>query len=296
MILKRAKKISESTTFLIIIACIAYAFLSVGSSLIKELGEKFHTSQIVVFLSSIQLTIAIVYGYVKRGAEAFRTKKPWPMFTRAVIGTGLTFLSVYALPHIELTTYFFISFTAPFWLTILSAVLLKDVLTKTRLSVTLFGLMVIFTVLRPSGDNLDWWTLVVFGMAVLSATNEIVVRYIGKNESRSFMVIACCLLEVLIFAPIMVSHYIAPTMHEWLIFITMSYACTVGVLTLFYALQTISSASIIAPYNYTQIIWGAILGYFIFGNVPSMEIVIGSALITLSGLYLIYSERKNGKS
>ena len=53
-----------------------------------------------------------------------------------------------------------------------------------------------------------------------------------------------------------------------------------------------ASASVVAPYHYTQIVWGALLGYYLFGEVPDDRTILGAALIIAAGLYLLLSETR----
>jgi S-adenosylmethionine uptake transporter len=61
------------------------------------------------------------------------------------------------------------------------------------------------------------------------------------------------------------------------------------------AFQWATSSSVVAPFHYTQIIWGTALGYLIFGDVPTKEVMTGAVLLIVSGLYIIWGERKAQK-
>ncbi|HEX2752247.1 MAG TPA: DMT family transporter, partial [Alphaproteobacteria bacterium] len=56
--------------------------------------------------------------------------------------------------------------------------------------------------------------------------------------------------------------------------------------------QTAPSASTVAPYHYSQMVWGALLGYFIFDEVPEKSTMMGAAVIIGAGLYLIWRETR----
>ncbi len=296
MLSKKIDSINNSTALLILIVCLGYGLANVSDAVVKDLGGKFHTSQIIVFLSVLQFIILATYGFIKDRSRAFVTKKPKLMFLRAVLALSLAFLLITSLPNVELTTFYVVIFTSPFWQVIISTVFLKDKLTKARVGVTIFGLLVICAIFRPSGDNFDIWSLVLLLAAIVHASGLMVVRKLGKDESKVLMLLSGCSLAVLFFLPIMFLNYIEPTLYEWITFVVLSIITTTATLFVYHAFQHISSASIIAPYHYTQIVWGTLLGYFMFSDVPNIEVIIGSVLIVLSGLYLIYSERKNGKS
>ncbi len=284
--IKKFQGLGNSTTVLIFLTCLGYLLFNITDALLKELSSKFHAAQIMVYVSFFQLISLSAYGFIKERSTAFKTNKPWWMFARASVAAVLSFTIILALPHMELTTFYVIIFTSPFWLALISAAFLGDILTRSRLGVIVFGLLVICAVFRPSGENFNIWTVVVLGCAILHATTLILVRKLGKDESKLFMLISAGILYILVFTPVMLPHHIYPSLYDFGVFITVAVFGNFAAVLLFHAFQHISSASIIAPYHYTQIIWGAILGYLMFDDITNMEIVIDYALITLSGLYL----------
>ncbi len=292
MVFKNLKEMNERATFLIFITCMSYALFSVGDAILKDLGDKFHATQIIVYLSVVQFVVLTIYGFINNRETAFRTEKPKLVFVRAVLGSVLAILIIKALPNVELTTFYVLVFTSPLWLAVLSSVVLGDELTKERMGVVIFGLLVIVAVFRPTGDNFNIWSVVLTLAAFLHAVSLIVVRKLGKSESKLFILISGSFLSAVVFTPAMLLNYVEADLYDLSIFVVTAIIGSLGALLNFHAFQHISSASIIAPYHYTQIIWGALLGYFIFGDVPNTDIVIGSVLITLSGLYLICSEKR----
>jgi drug/metabolite transporter (DMT)-like permease len=53
-----------------------------------------------------------------------------------------------------------------------------------------------------------------------------------------------------------------------------------------------SEASLLAPYNYTKLLWVSLLGFFIFNDIPSMNMWVGASVIVTAGLYVLYREQK----
>jgi len=53
-----------------------------------------------------------------------------------------------------------------------------------------------------------------------------------------------------------------------------------------------AEASLLAPFNYTKLLWVAILGYLVFDDIPSLEMWIGAGIIVSAGLYVLYREKK----
>lgn len=276
----------------VLLTCAGYALYCVGDAAMKIMAGKFHFSQIYFTNGCLIIAFMAAYGWWHDGKKSFRTKKPKLMFLRALLANITGLLNLVALPHIQMTTFYTLIFTSPFWLALLSAYFLDDKLNKRRILTILFGFSVVLFMFRPGGHLLTSWSFLVLASGIFYAAQMVVVRHIGAAESRPFMIMCGSVMSLCIAAPFLASHYIVPTAFEWSLFLLMSVTGSIGLLCMTYAFQTAPSASIVAPYHYTQIIWGAILGYFVFNDIPKHEVMIGSALIILSGIYLIHCETR----
>ena len=280
----------------ILLTCFGYFCYNLSDAGTKDLlspqGGNLHWAQVMLTTNATILVFMAFYGWRKDGKKAFRTNKPGLMFLRGVLGQVSTLCNMFAFPHVQLTTFYTLIFTSPFCVALLSAWFFKDKLDSRRLGVILFGFCVILYIFRPGSSLLDVWALLILGNAVSYSCQMLVVRQIGPNESRPLIYMVGCVMSMLIAIPFLGDHYIPLTMHEWPIFAGVGLVNTVGMLALSYAFQVAPSASTVAPYHYTQIIWGALLGYYIFGEVPNGETMVGAVLLILSGLYLIRHETR----
>jgi len=278
----------------ILLTCVGYAFYNIGDAGLKIVRSRLPFAQVLLIANILTFSFMMTYGWLKEGKKAFRTKKPWLMFFRAAIHLVGTICMVIALPHVPLTTFYTLVFTSPFWVAILSSYFIKDNLGTRSLLVILFGFIVILFIFRPSGDTFNIWSLMILFAAFAHACGMVIIRHIGSEESRPFILMSGSLMTIVVAYPLLLgSHYISPTLYEWGLFGMMATVGSIAFLCISYAYQTAPSASIIAPYHYTQIIWGVILGYWIFNEVPSIEIIVGATLIILAGIYLIHSETRN---
>ncbi|MFH1159145.1 MAG: DMT family transporter [Pseudomonadota bacterium] len=276
----------------VLLTCVAYAFYNVGDAGVKILRSRLYFSEVLLIANIFNFFFMAAYGWLKEGKKAFRTKKPRMMFLRAVFQQGSLFGFVLAIPHVPLATFYTLIFTSPFWVAILSSYFLKDKLGPRRLGVILFGFAVVFFIFRPGGGMFNVWSLLILLGALAYSCQMVVVRHIGSKESRPFMYMCGSLMNVMLSLPLLGNHYLQPTLYEWGLFVMIATMGCIAALCISYAFQTAPSASVVAPYHYTQIIWGAILGYWIFNEAPSVEIMVGSVLIILAGIYLIHSETR----
>jgi S-adenosylmethionine uptake transporter len=279
----------------IVLACAGYFFFSVGDSVAKILTARFHFSEIIFIAASLTLVLLSIYGGIKEGRKAFRTKKPGLMALRAVMSQIIGACNILALPHVRLTTFYTLIFTSPFLLALLSAVFLKEKIAPRRLAVILAGFSVVLCVFRPGSGLMNPWTAAVLLGAAVYAGQLIVMRRIGTGESRNFMLMSGACLSLLWTFPLLHSRFIMPELHEWELFATLTLVNIMGILSITHAFQTVPAATILAPYHYTQLVWGALLGWFIFHETPDTQVLMGATAIIALGLYLIYSERRHSR-
>jgi drug/metabolite transporter (DMT)-like permease len=151
---------------------------------------------------------------------------------------------------------------------------------------------VILFVFRPGGDLFNGWALLPLLSAFAYSWQLLVIRKIGSGESRSFMYLCGFVMNMLIALPLLGDHYVPLVVGQWGLIICLGAINAMGLMCIGYAFQEAPSASTVAPYHYTQIVWGALLGYFIFSEVPHVEVIIGGALLILAGLYLLRHETR----
>lgn len=284
-----------SAALSIILVCIAYASFNVTDVMAKMLGDKFHFSQVAIANSAAVVVLIAIYGWVRGGRRSFKVLQPKWVLLRAVLSIFSGTINIIILPYITLTNFYTLVFTAPFWVTILSSIFLGEKMEKKRLLVILGGFAVVLFIFRPGGGMFNIWSLLALISAFCYAAGMTVMRHMGTKESRPMIVIAGAGLTVLALLPLLPFHYVTPTITEYGWFLLMGVSGAIGIMCAAYAFQIAPSASMVAPYHYTQIVWGALLGFFVFGDIPGMNTIIGAALIIMAGLYLLYSESRKKK-
>lgn len=269
--------------------CVGYAYFNIGDAGIKLLTKQLPFAEII-FIQALLITMMMGgYGLWSRGLSAFRTKNPKAILLRALCIQVVTVCNVFSFAHVSLTTFYTLIFTSPFWVALLSAVFLKDKLDVKSALVIAFGFLVIIGVFQPWNGDFNLWWLAVLASAFFYSCQLVITRSLGEGESKFLLINSSGALTLLWSAPLALSHFVMPTPYQWGLFVMMAIVGSIGLLCVIRAFQTAPSASMVAPFHYTQIIWGALLGYFIFHEIPSVSMMVGAVLIILAGLYLIYA-------
>lgn len=285
----------KSAVIGISLACLAYICYNITDVAAKILGKSFHFSQVAVTNAIIVVLLMSIYGAIKYGHKAFVVHHPKLMLFRAGLATATGGINLFVLPHVELATFYTLIFTSPLWVAVLSAIFLKEKLEPKRIAAIVGGFAVIFFVFRPGGELFSIWTPLILLSALTYAGNMVAMRKMGPNESRVAIVLTGSLVSIMTFLPIATMHFAMPEPNDMLLFLGMGIFGSCGGLAIAYAFQNAPSAAVIAPTHYTQIIWGTLIGYVFFSEVPHIHTIIGACVIAAAGLYLIYGEARYKK-
>ena len=182
-----------------------------------------------------------------------------------------------------------IMFSAPLFLIILSHFFLGEKVGIRRWSAVLIGFIGVLIVSRPGTFHFTMSYLGLFVSAFLIAINIALVRKFSKNHSSISFTFYAFLSAAIINGLLAMNNYMAMTLNDTMILILCGIICGVGGNFLTMASKNLES-SVFAPIQYTQLFSGIILGYLIFSDFPDIYEIIGSTIIILSGVYIIYRE------
>jgi S-adenosylmethionine uptake transporter len=153
----------------------------------------------------------------------------------------------------------------------------------------LVGLVGVIVVLRPGATPLTAGHLAALGAAVCSAVAAVVVRKIGNEERSAVLLLYPMMANFILMGLAMPFVYRAmPAMHLGGT-VLMAALGFVGALCVIFAYRT-GSAVVVAPMQYSQILWAVAYGYAFFGETPDRATAIGAAIIILSGIYVVFRE------
>lgn len=282
---------------------ISVAGFTCMAALIKLAGQ-LPPGQIVFFRSFFALLLVLGYLAVRGQLEgAFKTKRPFVHMARGLIGVMAMSLTFYGLSRLPLPEAIAIGYARPLAMVALSALILGEVVRLHRWSAVIIGLIGVLIITAPkfsllgSGDALGQEQALAaaatFIAAFLVAIVMIVVRSLIKTERTPTIVIYFSItatLASLLSLPLGWAN-LAPWQY-----ITLIAAGGLGGIAQILLTESYRHAevSIVAPFEYTSVLLGITLGYFVFSEMPTITTMIGSMVVVSAGLYIIYRERKLG--
>ena len=272
-------------------ALLAFAIFSTHDVIIKTLGATYAPVQIVFFSVLLSFPLATVMLMRDATPGTLIPKHPWwlALRTGAAVVTGVS--AFYAFSVLPLAQTYAIIFAAPLLITILAIPVLGEVVRFRRWAAVIVGLIGVLVVLRPGSTELTLGHLAALAAAVGSAVASIVVRRIGSEERPVVMLLYPIVCNFVVMAVLLPGVYEPmPIEHLGLLAVVALFAWTAGRLVI-KAYQS-GEAAIIAPMQYSQIIWASIYGYAFFGESIDRTTAIGAGIIIASGLYIVLRESR----
>lgn len=281
------------------IACavLGFGLFSVNDVMVKYLAQSYSVTQTLFWTAFFVCPILTCFGYAKQGKKAFSSKLWKWHIIRGVLMTGLVFCNIYALVQLKVSDFYAVVFTNPLSISLLSWFLLKDKMTKAQLTTIILGLFVVLYMCRPGSGLFNIGTLSAFAGTIFFAFATVLVRSKLRKENPLIIGISGPVVITLVALPLAAySGFAFPeTSMDWFIFVLCGVTAGFGGALFGMGFQYASSAAVVAPFHYTQMIWGALMGYFIFDEIPTQNVIIGSTVLAILGIYLIYTEAKYKK-
>jgi drug/metabolite transporter (DMT)-like permease len=287
----------------ILLKLISAVFFAVMSALIRYLGARYPIGEVVFYRSAFAIVpIMVIYAWRGELAATVRTERPLGHANRGVLSVVGMFCNFGALARLPLIESNAISFTSPLVSVAFAAVFLKERVRIYRWSAVIIGFIGVLVVLAPhlSGDELTIAMAsagsvlgVVYALAgsITNAGTMIQTRYLTQSETTSSIVFyfsLICAIAGLVTWPF---GWVSPSGKEFAVLACIGFLGGMGHIFLTESYRY-AAASVVAPFDYTSMIWALILGYAMFGETPTPMIVAGSAIIAAAGLFVIWRERQ----
>ena len=249
-------------------------------------------AEIMFWRQAFAVPVVLVWVMAGPGLASLKTARPWNHARRMVVGTtgmALNFSSFILLPMAEATAF---GFTVPIFGTILSALALKESVGIHRWAAVALGFAGVLIVLQPGDGHVPLiGGAVALGGAILTAVVSILIRDLGRTETAPTIVFwftATSLVPLAIPLVLTWQPHDPPT---WAL-ITATGLCGGAAQLCLTAALRLAPVSVVLPMDYTSLIWATLIGWLVFGMLPSPLTWLGAPLIIASGLYIVWREHR----
>ncbi|WP_417310880.1 DMT family transporter [Devosia sp.] len=271
------------------------------SSLLKA-TENIPPGQLAFFRSVFAiLPIVLFLAYRRELVDGFKTRRPLAHVGRSLIGVGGMGCGFYALTKLPLPEAISINYTTPLLIVVFGALFLSEKVRLYRWSAVFAGLIGVSIIVWPrltvfaSGgmDETALGAIVALAGCVFAASAMLTVRSLLQTERSATIVLYFsigCSLMALLTIPF---GWVAPTPAQLAMLIGAGIAGGIGQILLTESFRH-ADVSLVAPFEYTSLIFSIIVGYVFFADIPTVPTLVGGAILVGAGIFIILRERQLG--
>lgn len=282
---------ARETPMAILTICAGVALLVINDAIAKLLTDRYTPIQIVFLRNLIAVPLIGTVILTAFGAASLRTKHLRLHALRGalmVAGASLYFTALIYMPLAEATA---LVFSAPIFITALSVPLLGEHVGWRRWGAVLLGFVGVLVIVRPGSAAFQLSAILPVGTALCYAIFMISARWIDRAEGLWTMMLFAMLFPMIYAAPFAVMNWTPVLQGDLVLFVAIAVSGSLGLALIGQAFR-MAPAAIVAPFDYTALIWATGLGWLIWGDVPMAWTILGAAIIAASGIIIIRREAK----
>jgi len=258
-----------------------------------------------VFFRSFFAILPIIAYLIWKGelGVGLKTKHPVSHLLRGLVGTGGMMTGFFALTQLPLAEAITISYATPLLIVVFSAVFYHEQVRLYRWSAVLVGLVGVVIIIWPrltvfSGGISDMSGATLGAISALvaagfAATAMVLVRKLVETERSATIVLYFSLTSSVFGLATLPFGWVMPTTEQFALLIGAGIFGGIGQILLTESYRH-ADMSVVAPFEYASLILSVLIGYLIFHDVPTIEMLAGGAIVVGSGLFIIYREHKLG--
>ena len=274
----------------VIFAFLAYASFSVGDALIKATGPALSVFEIAFFTITLSIIPAVLSNRNERWRDLYKLRHPVLVHIRCATAICGTACVMYAFTHIPFADVYAIGFLTPVVVTILGVALLREHVAIHRWLLLIISFLGVVLVIRPGVRDLQLGHLAILCSVCFGGVTTIILRHVAPHERRVSLVGLQVLYSSILNGLLMLPGFVVPSLHQLMLFLGIGLLGGTGGLLLIAAARR-SPANLLAPVQYSQLIWAIVFGALFFGEYPDWIAIVGLLIVLTSGLTNVMTEK-----
>jgi drug/metabolite transporter (DMT)-like permease len=269
---------------------------------VKTVSADYPTGELVFFRSAFALVPLIVWlAWQGDLINAVRTSNIAGHLLRGLIGTCGMFASFVALSYLPLPDAVAIGYAAPLITVVLAAVVLKETVRAYRWTAVVIGFVGVLIMLTPHfnasalarGLAAGPAVGVVFALfaAFCAAGATIQVRRLTQTEKTGAIVLYFSLMTTVLGLATVVLGWRLPSRGDFGLLVLTGILGGVGQILITQSYRY-ADTSLLAPFEYTTMIWALLTGWYLFGQLPQTAVVVGGIIVSAAGVFVVWRERR----
>ncbi|WP_108258536.1 DMT family transporter [Mangrovicoccus ximenensis] len=274
-----------------LLMCAGVACLSINDAIAKLLAESYHPMQILFLRNLMALPVALAVAVRMGGPGALRSARPAAHLLRGVLWIGAAFLFFSSLRLMPLAEATALVFVAPLFITAISALFLGEQVGWRRWLAVLAGFLGVLVAIRPGAETFSAASLLPVATALLYALLMVSARWVDRGESVWTLLLYLTGAGALISALAVPFFWVPLRAGDLWLCAAISVFGTAGMTMITQAFR-LAPAVVVAPLDYTALVWATLLGWAVWREIPEPAVFLGAAVIIASGGFTIWREHR----
>ena len=285
------RPVAQSHALGILLRVLAMALMAVLAAIVKACAERgVPVLEIIFFRNAFAFIPVMLYIWRTSGFGVLRTRRPGAHLTRSAVGlTGMIcgFTAVSLLPLTQSTA---ISFSAPLFMVALSALILKEPVSLHRWLAVAVGFVGVLIMVHPDPRQfVGVGVLFAIAAAIGAAGANIAIREISRTEPGPTIVFYFTLAGAAVGLASLPFGWVMPSPGVLGLLVAAGLIGGTGQLLLTEAIRR-APVAVVAPFDYTQLVWAGLIGFLVWGETPAMLTLIGAMVAAASSTYILWRE------
>ena len=259
-------------------------FASAGAAV--KLASATATNEMVVFFRSLFGLVALLPFLVRQGSAALRTPHPGQQVTRALAGLAAMYCFFYAIAHLPLAEAMLLNYSSPLFIPFIAWLWLGEPIPPGIGWAIGTGFVGIALILKPGLGFFTPASVVGLASGLLTATAMVAIRGLAREEPTTRIVFYFGAVCSAASAPPLLWGWRSPSPRTLVLLGAVGALATFGQLLLTRA-YALAPAARVGPFTYSTVVFAALLGWLLWGEVPDRLSVVGALLVALAGILAI---------
>lgn len=278
-----------------------FVFWAFGDTCTKLGGTSGLSLPVIIGVASWANTLFFLSAY---GCSPVKRKLLWPQSWKRhififILSLLMTPLNVVSFTRLPMTTVYTALFFSPFAISVCAAIFMQEPLKGRQIGAILVGFIGVVMALKPSGSSLiqgqGFGYAALGGFVVLFVAYMLQYRRFQKTETAESLAFIPVFLRALVFLPFFIG-LLSKASFQQILYVTMAGVFSgIGTLLMARAFKK-APAAIVSPFHYSQLLIGGVMGYWLWGDRPSLSLVAGSLLIIVSGVCVAHEAHRQGQA
>lgn len=278
-----------------LLALAAFFVFSSHDALIKVLAAIYSPVQIVFCIALFSFPLILGMLAMDGASGTLRPRHPGWVWVRGLTVAGSSVCGFYAFSVLPMAQVYAILFGTPLIITLLSVPVLGETVGWRRGLAVVVGLCGVLVVLRPGSEDLSLGHLAALASAVMGATTSVITRRIGQQERAAVLLLYAMAGNFVLMGGMMPFVYLPMPGVDLAIMIAIAVLAFAAMQLVILAYRR-AEAVVVAPMQYSQIIWAVVYGTLFFGETPDVMTLVGAGIVIASGIYIVLREARRGQS